>query len=76
MPEDKIRSRWTRSFKQFAWFLREADTVDVFNNSGAEPRRVFTKIGNELTILEEPIPPLEEAIRTAFEDIRRVGPLD
>jgi predicted ABC-type ATPase len=76
VPEDKIRSRWTRSFKQFAWFLREADTVDVFNNSGAEPRRVFNKIDNELTIFEEPIPALKEAIETAFEDIRWVGPLD
>jgi len=77
VPEDKIRSRWTRSFENFAWFLREADTVDVFNNSGAEPRRVLTKIGNELTIFDEPIPALEQTVRTAFgEDMQWVGPPD
>lgn len=66
VPEDKIRARWIRSFDNFAWFLREADTVDVFDNSGAEPRRILTKEGAELTFFEEPIPALAEAVRSAF----------
>lgn len=77
VPEDKIRARWSRSFENFAWFLREADTVDVFDNSGAEPRRVLAKSGSSLTILDEPIPALAQAVRTAFgEDLQWVGPLD
>lgn len=77
VPEDKIRARWSRSFENFAWFLREADTVDVFDNSGAEPRHVLTKTGTSLTILDEPIPALEQAIRSAFgDDIQLVAPLD
>lgn len=66
VPEDKIRARWSRSFENFGWFLREADTVDVFDNSGAEPRRIMTKSGSDLTFFEEPIPALAAAVRAAF----------
>lgn len=77
VPEDKIRARWSRSFENFAWFLREADTVDVFNNSGAEPRRVLTKTGNSLTIFDEPVPAMKQALDAAFgDDVSWVGPAD
>lgn len=77
VPEDKIRARWPRSFENFAWFLREADTVDVFNNSGAEPRRVLTKNGNSLTIFDEPVPAMKQALDAAFgDDMSWVGPAD
>ncbi|WP_296168014.1 zeta toxin family protein [uncultured Brevundimonas sp.] len=77
VPEDKIRARWSRSFDNFAWFLREADTVDVFNNSGAEPRRVLTKNGNSLTIFDEPVPAMKQALDVAFgNDMQWVGPAD
>lgn len=77
VPEDKIRARWSRSFDNFAWFLREADTVDVFNNSGAEPRRVLTKNGNSLTIFDEPVPAMKQALDVAFgKDMQWVGPAD
>lgn len=77
VPEDKIRARWSRSFENFAWFLREADTVDVFNNSGAEPRRVLTKNGNSLTIFDEPVPAMKQALDVAFgNDMQWVGPAD
>lgn len=77
VPEDKIRARWSRSFENFAWFLREADTVDVFDNSGAEPRRILTKQGAELTFFENPIPAMAQAVRSAFgEDLEWDGQAD
>lgn len=69
VPEDKIRARWVRSFRQFAWFLAEADRVDVFENSGAQPRRILTKAGLDVTIHDDLIPALSEAVQAAFGDI-------
>lgn len=66
VPEDKIRGRWTRSFAQFSWFLKEADVVDVFDNAGAEPRRVLSKRGSVIGLLETPFPALEQAINAAY----------
>ncbi|MDZ4363791.1 zeta toxin family protein [Brevundimonas sp.] len=45
VPEEKIRSRRLRSFKQFGWFFQNADSVDVYDNSGATPRRILAKRG-------------------------------
>jgi len=45
VPEDKIRSRRLRSFREFGWFFAHADRVDVYDNSGATPRRVLAKRG-------------------------------
>lgn len=45
VPEDKIRSRRLRSFQEFGWFFAHADRVDVYDNSGATPRRVLAKRG-------------------------------
>lgn len=74
VPEDRIRSRWTRSFRQFAWFLGEADRVDVFENSGATPTHVMSKVGDTLTLMDDLIPELDDAVEAAFEGIRRVDP--
>jgi predicted ABC-type ATPase len=73
VPEAKIRSRWIKSFEQFAWFLREADRVDVFENSGAEPRLVLSKAGDVLTVAEKLIPELQNAVRTAFPALTPIG---
>jgi predicted ABC-type ATPase len=45
VPEDRIRSRRLRSFAQFGWFFTHADRADVYDNSGATPRRVLAKRG-------------------------------
>jgi predicted ABC-type ATPase len=45
VPEDRIRARRLRSFDQFGWFFTQADRADVFDNSGATPRRVLAKRG-------------------------------
>lgn len=66
VPEDKIRDRRRRSFEQFAWFLREADRADAYDNSGADPRLVLSKQGDDLWIEDDLIPELAVAVRTAY----------
>ncbi len=53
VPEDKIVSRYWRSLAQLPWFAEHADIVDIFDNSGAEPRLVGRKRQGELTIVED-----------------------
>nr|WP_295659490.1 zeta toxin family protein [Polymorphobacter sp.] len=45
VPEDKIRSRRTRSFEQLAWFADHVDQLIVFDNSAGEPELMATKAG-------------------------------
>lgn len=52
VPEDKIRGRRLRSFKEFGWFFSSADRVDVYDNSGATPRRVLAKRGQMMVLYE------------------------
>ncbi|RZI98188.1 MAG: hypothetical protein EON90_14395 [Brevundimonas sp.] len=52
VPEDKIRTRRLRSFKEFGWFFNNADRVDVYDNSGATPRRVLAKRGQTMVLYE------------------------
>lgn len=68
VPEDRIRARWVRSFEQFGWFLEQADRADVFENSGAEPRLIMTKVDDELIVYDDLIPELDQAVKTAFDD--------
>jgi predicted ABC-type ATPase len=73
VPEDKIRSRWTRSFKQLAWFLANADRTDIFDNSEAEPRLVLSRQGPELEVYGKLIPEIEAALRQAFPALVRIA---
>jgi len=66
VPEDKIRDRRRRSFEQFGWFLREADRVEVYDNSGADPRLVLSKQGDALWIEDDLIPELADAVHDAY----------
>ena len=52
----------------------EADRVDVFENSGAAPTHVMSKAGDPLTILDDLIPELDDAVEAAFEGARWIGP--
>jgi predicted ABC-type ATPase len=53
VPQDKILERRLRSFAQFGWFFDAADTVDVYDNSGATPQRVLAKRGEEVTVYDD-----------------------
>jgi len=48
VPEQRIRDRRLRSFEQFGWFFSQADRADVYDNSGATPRRVLAKRGSAM----------------------------
>ena len=50
VPEASIRGRRSRSFTQLTWFFDHADRVDIFDNSGAEPRLVARKSDGEVTV--------------------------
>jgi predicted ABC-type ATPase len=43
VPEEKIRERRERSFKQLPWFLKNADLALIYDNSSASPRLVGRK---------------------------------
>jgi predicted ABC-type ATPase len=62
VPEDKIRSRWTRSLAQLPWFLQQADQAALFDNSDAIPRLVGRKQQGSVVI--DPTAP--EALRDAL----------
>jgi len=66
VPEDKIRSRYQRSLEQLPWFLNQADSAWLFDNSGAKPKMVGIKANGILTLDPEAMP----AIKAAAEKIR------
>lgn len=43
VPEDKIRSRRSRSLAQLAWFAGRVDQLLIFDNSTAEPALIASK---------------------------------
>ena len=43
VPENKIRERRERSFKQMPWFLDQADFALIYDNSGASPKLIGRK---------------------------------
>src|SRR3546814_18591711 len=56
VPEDKVFGRRKRSFEQLQWFLDHADRVDMFDNSGAAPRRIGEQ-QDDGTIIVDPSAP-------------------
>ena len=59
VPEDKIKSRRVRSFKQMPWFFKAADKAFIFDNSDAEPKLVLAKTAEDKIIA---YPPLSQSI--------------
>ena len=52
VPEDKIRSRYSRSLKNLAKLVRIADRTRVIDNSGAEPALICEVLGSSVRIWE------------------------
>jgi predicted ABC-type ATPase len=69
VPEDKIRSRRTRSFEQLSWFFNAVDRADIFDNSGASPLLLVTKEGDEVTIHGPLFDELANALRPAIPNL-------
>lgn len=66
VAEDKIRSRRERSLEQLPWFLEQAEVALIYDNSGATPKLVAEKRGEDIKV--DPGAPRE--IKTAIEAIR------
>jgi len=64
VPEDKIRARYARSLEQFPWFLGQADEAWIYDNSGAQPRRIGEKSGGVIALSEAALPTVLEAVRS------------
>lgn len=52
VPDDKIRSRREGSLDQFPWFLDQADSAWIYENSGAQPKRIGEKRNGTVTLDE------------------------
>lgn len=63
VPENKIRERRERSFKQMPWFLDQADFALIYDNSGAHPRLVCRKQKGLVEIDLDAPQPVKEAVR-------------
>lgn len=44
VPEDKVRARRHRSLEQLAWFAEHVDQLFLFDNSGADPVLMASKL--------------------------------
>jgi len=62
VPEDKIVERHARSLQQLPWFLDQADQAWLFDNSGAQPRLMGEKNGNVITLDQDALPVLVDAV--------------
>lgn len=51
MPEDKVRSRWTRAHDNLIMLLDLVDDVLVFSNDAEEPVLVAERIGRRAALL-------------------------
>ena len=70
VPEEKILARHARSLAQMPWFLDEADLAWIYDNSGAAPRLVGTKVAGVVAI-DESAP---KVVREATDREDRLGP--
>jgi predicted ABC-type ATPase len=66
VPEDKIRSRRTRSLAELAWFAEHVDRLAIFDNSAGAPELMATKtIGDGLNWHYPPSPALALELEAA-----------
>ena len=63
VPENKILERRVRSLEQLPWFLEHADQAWLFDNSGATPRLIGEKHGGVVTLDQNALPEVIEAVR-------------
>lgn len=56
VPDDKVIARRQRSFEQLQWFLDHSDRADIFDNSGATPRRIGEKLDDGTIVIDPSAP--------------------
>lgn len=64
VPEQKIRERRERSFKQLPWFLENADFALIYDNSSASPKLVGQKRDGVVQIDPTAPDPVKNAAQT------------
>lgn len=66
VPEDKLRSRRTRSFEQLAWFANRVDRLTIFDNSFGDPELMASaSAGRPITWHRRPAAPLRAELEAA-----------
>ncbi len=68
VPEEKIRARYARSLDQFPWFLEQADRAWIYDNSGAQPRRIGEKRDGVVQLDGDALPQVVQAVQTIETD--------
>jgi predicted ABC-type ATPase len=72
VAEDKIVERRARSLQQLPWSISAADRVEIYDNSGATPRLVLSKVGDELRIYDRMIPEVIDAVDAHMPGFRTI----
>jgi predicted ABC-type ATPase len=62
VPVRKILERRERSLRQLPWFLKQCDTAWIYDNSGAKPRLMGSKVGTTLTLEPDALPEIVNVI--------------
>ena len=68
VPEEKIRSRYTRSLKNLAKLVRIADRTRVIDNSGDKPSLICEVVGTSVRIWETEVWPKKAILGLLYED--------
>ena len=64
VPKEKIVERYWRSLEQMPWFLGQADTAWIYDNSGAELVLLAHKSEGTYRLHSETIPAVAKAVRS------------
>ena len=74
VERSKVFARYERTMNYLREYIRIADVVSVYDNSGKSPVLVFSKTDGKMKIIKEPseIPWVEKYIYAYFKDAERV----
>lgn len=63
VEDDDVRKRYRRSLEQLPWFLDQADRAWIYDNSGATLKQEGEKSEGVITVTEDALPALLDAIK-------------
>ena len=68
VPEEKIRSRYTRSLQNLAKLVRISDRTRVIDNSGTEPSLICEVVGTSVRIWETEVWPKKAILGLLYDE--------